>query len=368
MDLKGFQAKVNETKWGFLFYLIPIVLISTFFYLVSGCFFILLVPLSALAIPYYLGFKGPKRFAILGIFILVVNSFAFAAVSTQRAYDYSDYYATFESMARHVEPQYAGANLSQGVVSPKSGDANTEFTFTVVYENENNLPPAFVRVIVADRPVENGSKTITFTMSPTDSSDTNYTNGAEFQIRTTLPASQPIGYPEWPNHFFFFETEDTGGTFSDTGFENEDFTSYGFGPMNANVFDQYWHSTVLAFNNMLFVIALYFMGVGMYWWLGKARQRSSQWQERVDAMKEKEELAEFECDRCGADVPEIADKCPHCGASFDEDEKEGTEEETQVEDAEFECDKCGADVPADADKCPSCGEAFDDDEEGPEAT
>ncbi|MCJ2564206.1 MAG: hypothetical protein LN417_08990, partial [Candidatus Thermoplasmatota archaeon] len=61
------------------------------------------------------------------------------------------------------------------------------------------------------------------------------------------------------------------------------------------LFDQYWHSTVLAFNNMLFVIALFYMGVGMYWWLGKARQRSSQWQERMDAMKE-EEWAEFECD------------------------------------------------------------------------
>ena len=118
---------------------------------------------------------------------------------------------------------------------------------------------------------------------------------------------------------------------------------------------------------MLFVIALFYMGVGMYWWLGKARQRSSQWQERVDAMKE-EEWAEFECDRCGADVTENADKGPSCGAAFDEEEKEGTEEETQVEDAEFECDRCGADVPADVDKCPSCGEAFDDDEEGPKAT
>ncbi|MEE9223800.1 MAG: zinc ribbon domain-containing protein [Thermoplasmata archaeon] len=325
------------------------------------------MPLGALAIPYYMGFKGPKRFAILGAFILVANSFAFAAVSTQRAYDYSDYYASIEGMARHVEPQFAEGNLSQGVVAPTSGDAETEFTFTVIYTNGENLPPVFVRVIVVDRPVENGSKTITFTMNPTDTSDTNYTNGAEFQVRITLPASQPIGYPEWPNHFFFFETQDTGGTSAATGFKDEDITSYGFGPMNANLLDQYWHSTIMAFNNMLFVIALYFMGVGMYWWLRKARQKSSQWQERVEAMQ-KEEDAEFECDRCGADVPKDADRCPSCGASFDEDEEEGTEEEAQEEDAEFECDKCGADVQADADKCPKCGEAFDEEKKEPEAT
>jgi ribosomal protein L40E len=367
MDLKGFQAKINETKWGFLFYLIPIVLISTFFFIVSGCFFVILVPLSALAIPYYLGFKGPKRFAFLGVFILIVNSFAFAAVSTQRAYDYSDYYASFETTSKHVEPQFSGTNLSQGIVSPKSGDANTVFTFTVIYTNEDNLAPVFVNAVIVDRPVANESNNIVHPMSPTDPSDTNYTDGVEFQVSTTVPASQPIGYPEWPNHFFFFETQDAAGTPTDTGFDEGDFISYGFGPMNAPLLDQYWHSMVLALNNMLFVIALYFMGVGMYWWLRKARQRSSEWQERMDAMQKEEDWAEFECDRCGADVPEDADRCPKCGATFDEDE-ESTEEEKKEEEGEFECDNCGADVPGDVDKCPNCGETFDDEEEETGAT
>jgi hypothetical protein len=275
MGLKEFQSKVNETKYGFLFYLIPITLLSVFFYIVSGCFFVILVPLSALAIPYYMGFKGPKRFAYLGVFILLINTFVFGAVSTQRAYDYDNYYSSFESMAKYVEPQSGGENLTQGVVSPKSGDADTQFTFTVTYVNEDNLPPLWVRVMLVDRPVANESAETPFSMNATNPLDTNYVDGAEFQLTTTLPALKPIGYPEWPNHFFYFVTRDANNTVADTAFREDDLTSFGFGPMNAELFDQYWYCTVLAFNNMLFVIALYFLGVGMYWWLRKARIASS---------------------------------------------------------------------------------------------
>jgi ribosomal protein L40E len=362
MDLAEFKAKINETKWGFLFYLIPVTILSTFFYIVSGCFAYILIPLGALAIPYYMGFKGPKRFAIMGIFILITHTFAFAAVSTDRAYNYSSYYGSIESTAKHVEPLSGGDNLTQGVVSPKSGDANTDFTFTVTYVNRaGNLTPVYVNLIVVDRPVENESEEVVYAMNPTDPSDTNYWDGAEFEITIKLPASYPIGYPEWPNHFFYFETQDAGGTITDTAFRDEGITTYGFGPMNAQFGDQYSYSLVLSMNNMLFMIALFYMGVGMYWWLGKARQRSSQWQERIDEMK-KEEISEFECDRCGADVPEDAEECPKCGAKFDDEEGE-EEKDAGLKLGEFECDKCGAEVLEDAEFCHKCGEKFDEEED-----
>jgi ribosomal protein L40E len=128
--------------------------------------------------------------------------------------------------------------------------------------------------------------------------------------------------------------------------------------MNAPLGEVYWLNIIWAFYNMLFVIAMYYLGVAMYWWLSQARTRATQWQERAEDMQRKE-YAEFECDRCGGDVPEDADKCPKCGATFDE-EKEETKEDK--EEAEFECDNCGADVPGDVDRCPKCGERFDEDE------
>jgi ribosomal protein L40E len=352
MDLKDFKSKINETRFGFLFYLIPITILSVFFFMVSGCFFVILVPIGALAIPYYLGFKGPKRFAILGAFILVTNSLAFGAVSTSRAYDYKNYWGSYEAWTKYVEPLGHGQNLSDGVVSPLTGDADTEFTYSVTYTNGNNLPPLSVEVIVSDNLLAENSQETAYPMAAVDPTDTNYTDGAEYEFTTTLPALSPVAYPEWPNHFFYFRTEDARNTVVDTAFRENNLTSYALGPMNAGLLDQYSYSVIWSFYNMLFVIALYFLGVGMYWWFRQTRQRSSQWQERMEAMQ-KEEISEFECDKCGADVPEDAERCPKCGAKFDEDEEEA---------GEFECEECGADVPEDAKKCPKCGAKFDEDE------
>ena len=94
-------------------------------------------------------------------------------------------------------------------------------------------------------------------------------------------------------------------------------------------------------------------------------------------MKHKVEY--IECSECGAEVPADARRCPKCGASFDEETEEVhvqvTEEElktevqaraaaeTESEGEYFECSECGAKVPADANKCPKCGAEFDEDEE-----
>lgn len=327
MDFKEFQKKVNDTKFGFLFYLIPIVLLSVLFYMVAGCFFVILVALAAIAIPYYMGFRGPKRFAFLGVFVLIANSFAFGGVNTYHAYDYANYWESFESWSKYVEPQSSPDNmLSQGVVTPKSGDPGTEFTFKVVYTSDDDIPPLFIRAVVSDNLIEEPGEKIVLTMTATDPSDTNYTNGAEFEVNATLP--DEVVFPEFPNHFFFFESRDENNTYADTAFRDDNTTSYGMGPMNAPLAEAYWVNTIWAFYNMLFVIVLFYLGVGMYWWLRQARARSTQWQERMETMQ-REEYTEFECDRCGADVPEDADKCPKCGATFDEEEEEPEDEEEE---------------------------------------
>ncbi len=354
-----FLKKISESKFAFVFYLIPVILINALLYLVAGCYFVLLVPLSALLIPYYMGLRGVRKFALFGVFVLIINPFIFGTISTHRAYDYENYWGSFEGWKEHVKPQSSedGA-LSDGVFSPRTGGSNTEFTFNVVYTDVANETPDYVHVVVSDDLIAGSGNELVFNMNKTDPSDIDYSDGVEYWVTTTLPSGIEVAFPEFPNHFHYFESDSASYGYSSTAFTTDDTTSYALGPMNASLGDVYWLNIIWAFYNMLFVIVMFYLGVGMYWWLSQARTRATQWQERAEEMK-REEWAEFECDRCGADVPEDAEKCPRCGAVFDEEE--ATEEEpTDEEDAEFECDNCGADVPGDAKKCPNCGEPFDE--------
>ncbi len=354
-----FLKKINEKRFGFFFYLIPVTLISLLLYMVASCFFVLLVPLSAVLIPYYLGFRGPKRFAFFGVFVLLVNSLAFGGISTYRAYDYANYWGSFEPWQEYIDPQNSTDNvLTQGVFSPRSGGPDTEFTFSVIYTDSNDVQPLYVHAVISDDLIAGEGNEIVLNMTPADPSDTDYTDGVLYEGSRTLPTEFAVAYPEFPNHFHHFESDSTSIGYYTTAFTNEDTMSFALGPMNAGFGDVYWLNLIWAFYNMLFVIALFYLGVAMYWWLSQARSRASQWQERMDTMR-KEEYAEFECDRCGADVPEHAEKCLRCGAVFDEDEEGEKETEPEL----FECDNCGADVPWDAEKCPKCGEIFEDDED-----
>lgn len=357
----GFLKRINEKRFGFFFYLIPVTLISLLLYLVASCFFVLLVPLSAVLIPYYLGFRGPKRFAFFGVFVLLVNTLAFGAISTYRAYDYANYWGSFEPWDPYIDPQNSPDDImTQGIFSPKSGGPDTEFTFSVLYKDAGDVAPLYVHAIISDDLIAGEGNEIVLNLTPADPLDTNYTDGVLYENSTTLPTEFAVAYPEFPNHFHSFESDSTNVGYYTTSFTNDDVVSYGLGPMNAGVGDVYWLNVIWAFYNMLFVIALFYLGVAMYWWLSqaRARARTSPWQERKDAML-KEEYAEFECDRCGADVPEDAEKCPRCGAVFDEEEEKEEESEPEL----FECDNCGAEVPWDADRCPKCGETFDEDDE-----
>jgi len=70
----------------------------------------------------------------------------------------------------------------------------------------------------------------------------------------------------------------------------------------------------------------------------------------------------FECSDCGKEVPLASEKCPFCGASFEEGIEDETATETQETKTEvtFTCSECGKQVPESASVCPHCGEKFED--------
>ena len=106
-------------------------------------------------------------------------------------------------------------------------------------------------------------------------------------------------------------------------------------------------------------------------------------------------MAEEECPKCGASIPEDAEECPECGADLEEERINQKMKETLdmiddetfeikdgdssaiidrlkelspkkvVDDEEFEevityeCPICGTEVNEDADECPGCGAVFE---------
>ncbi|UCD93337.1 MAG: hypothetical protein JSV43_01405 [Methanobacteriota archaeon] len=319
MSIQGFFKRINEMRWGKLFYLLIIVPFSVLFYLLQNCLYVFFVVFVAMAVPYYAGMRGPKNFAILGIFILIFNSIAFGGVSTYRAYDYENYYGGYDSTRLFVEPQMnEDGNLTQGVVNPPVGEPNTIFTFSVIYTNQDDLPPNYVYVNVSTNFLAGLGAVQNFNMTPENPGDTDYTDGARYQVSTTLTSWVDQRFFEVPNHYFYFETQDANGTYANTTIKAGDFRHLGLGPMNAEFFDVFYPNVIWGFSNMVWIIALFYLVVMMYWWLRRAKVRADEWQARMATM-EKEE-SEYECDRCGADVPGDADKCPRCGALFDEEE------------------------------------------------
>lgn len=68
----------------------------------------------------------------------------------------------------------------------------------------------------------------------------------------------------------------------------------------------------------------------------------------------------FECEACGAEVPEDADKCPKCGVDFEELEVEVRRADGSVEIIRetFDCPECRLEVPMSSKSCPYCGKRF----------
>ncbi|MFQ5884044.1 MAG: zinc ribbon domain-containing protein [Thermoplasmata archaeon] len=335
MTIQEFFKKINEARWGMLFYLLLIVPFSVLFYLLQSCLYVFFVVFVAMAVPYYAGMRGPKKFAILGVFILITNSLAFGAVSTQRAYDYANYYSSYESTMQFVEPQANElGNLSQGVVTPRVGDPGTLFTFSVIYTHEGNITPKYVHVNVSTSFLIGLGDVQNLNMTPAEPGDTDYSDGARYEVTRSLPSLMDPRVWEVPNHYFFFGTEDANGTYTNTTIKVGDFLHLGLGPMNAEYFDVFYPNVIWGFSNMIWIIALFYLVVMMYWWLRRAKMRADEWQSRVKKMEEEE--SEYECDRCGADVPADVEKCPRCGATFDEEEEEEEEGEDEEEEDEEE--------------------------------
>ena len=272
------------------------------------------------AIPYYMGERRFRNFLVLGLIVVVADSVAFGVLD-------ANFLSSFEA-GEQTSPDKM--TITQGLVNPSLGDADTLFTFTVnVTANYTDIRGIdfYVYVNISDMSEYKPSGNEYYLLEETDPSDINATDGKHFIRSFQLPAGI---------HFFHFSAN-VNGTWNNTmahdDLSNADFSA--LGPINADslaIFQVFFFSALLT---MFFTSILFMIFVMMYWWIGKSRIERAKWDTRVREAGELEpadaKIPDFECTNCGRPVHDDAIRCPHCGAVFEEGEEEETEEEPEPE-------------------------------------
>ncbi len=333
--------KFRQSKYFRPFYLVILALIVMELFQFTGgtqvlfCLGTLLIPTSVLVIPYWLGERSLKNFAVNALPVFVIAMVLIAANQTAAVLGQGPI-----AMSTGYDPatpnnQLPHLSLWNGSVDPPRGAPDQVYTFHVrlkeVADNGSVIPPASVTTFSANitqyNPFPSSSDQIV-PLHP-DPSRTNQSNGTWYIGSTTLGDSV---------YSFFFWANDTKGNFT-----------YATAPVlqpiiaGAISFYVFWLVNVALY--LIFPVSFYFIIVFMYWYtirMRKMRQRMAERVrgEKVDFEKEpkKEEAAvaggetepakeaaaktkkaaAFTCTNCGADVTEDDAKCPKCGAVFED--------------------------------------------------
>jgi hypothetical protein len=323
----GFQEsfeKLKESKWVVPTYIVLVILTTVGVSFLGQCLATILIPVFMFVIPYYMGEKRLRFFALLGVIVIFAGSVFLGLIYTEDARSY-----------QVIEQESSDENntITGGTITPGFGTADTPFRYTVtITTNETDLSRIHVYVNITDSVEHNSQSEITrYDLQESDSLDTNASDGKEYFVVAQLPEGI---------HFFHYAVS-INGTWYDTLYFDPLSNSHlkALGPINATfgtIFSLYFQ-TILIW--MVFTTILYFIFVMMYWWLGKAKIERTKWDERLREAGELEpteaKIPEFECTNCGRPVHDDAIRCPHCGAIFEQGEEEETEEQSEPEERDL---------------------------------
>lgn len=321
--LNGFR-KFRKTVWFRALYLVVLgVIVAELFPFIysnqaAACLGLLLMPATVFVVPYYFGERSVKHFALNGIPVLViaillVSAFQTQATTSPAAFDLT---SGFPPDATSLPT----LSLWNGTVTPVKATPPADFTFTVRLKTTSaNLTNVTVYLnLTALEGLAGSPRNYTMPRDPARVNDTS--NGTWFSLRKHL---DPGIYE------FSFWANDTRGNFT--------FTFGVLGPITAGFFDYYALWGQFFALNMIIPFSFYYVIVFMFWYTARMRRTRSRMID-VDAKtkagkgKEEEEKSKpksapggkaakvtaFTCTNCGADVDETDDKCPKCGAVFED--------------------------------------------------
>ncbi len=321
VSLRNGLQKFRKTPWFRVTYLVLLGLIVSQLYPLTAssvlfCLAVLLMPLLVFVVPYWLGERKARRFGVNALPVFLIAILITGAISTQallsldRAIPLRSF-PDFQSNSRMA--------LSNGTVTPYRADPSTTFTFRVNLTTTVNGTPTAYRVYLNLTVVSGLSATELpaqpMAYSPGARSANNTKNGTWYETRINL-ADSIYGYG-----------------FSVTDGKNWTLAGPDFGPLTASTATYYGFWVFVTAFQMILPFTFYYLIVFMWWYTVRAREmRKRMLPGELEIPKEKmprpkpepdsgekaAKTAAFTCTNCGADVDATAEKCPKCGAVFED--------------------------------------------------
>jgi len=319
---KWFQ-QFRKTPWFRVTYLILLGVIVSQLYLLAlsalACVVVLLIPVTVFVVPYWLGERKMRRFALNAAIVFLIAILLAAAQSTQAL--------LVQNQAvelRSADP--AGRMvLTNGTVMPYRGALSTPFTFRVKLTTAGSAgPPAYALYLnftaVRGTTIDQSSSAMVY--SPGNGSSLNTHNGTWYETQLSNLGDAV--------YLYAFSVWDRDRNWTYTGVE--------IGPLTASGLTYYgfflyiW--SVLSQVTLIAVVG-YFAILFLWWYTLRARQlraKGAASPARKESAKEgprepwpstdpggkASKAAAFTCTNCGADVSETDKKCPKCGAVFED--------------------------------------------------
>lgn len=321
-SLRTMFQKYRKTMWFRVTYLLLLGVLVAQLYLLTAsalaCLVLLLIPVSVFVVPYWLGERKLKRFGANALLVFAIAILLAAAMSTQALLSQRD------AIPLRSFPEFQPSTmvLTNGTVNPYQAPPPGPFTFRVKLTTTTNATPAnfsvFLNLTIVtglsgfERPLN------AMAYSPGNDSATNTRNGTWYETRLNL-TDTIYGYG--------FSVRDEDGNWTLAGPD--------FGPLTASGWTYFGFFVYFtALSGVILVAFLFYYAILFLWWYTmRARQgraalaagsteihkpSAAKAATTAESSPKAGKAAAFTCTNCGADVGEADEKCPKCGASFED--------------------------------------------------
>ena len=327
VSFRTWFQKFRPTLWFRITYLVLLGVIVGELYILTlsplACVVVLLMPVSAFVVPYWLGERKLRRFAGNLVVVFLIAIVLAAAMSTGALLAQKD--AVPEQS--FTDLSNSPMALSNGTVSPYRAPPQTSFMFRVTLTTAKNDTPDNYRVflnLTVVLGVNNfDRRPFRMTYLGANASSNNTKTGSFFVVNQTLEDSI-YGYA--------FSVTDLRSNWTYAGPD--------LGPVTASGWTFYGFFLYVTGLSQVTILAVvtYFAILFLWWYTARAREarvkamaRSAERSKEPSKDDSKEtpkpaltfggkaaKATAFTCTNCGADVEETDAKCPKCGAVFED--------------------------------------------------
>ena len=323
-SLRTWFQKYRHTLWFRITYLVLLgAIIGELFILTQSavwCLAVLLMPVTAFVVPYWLGERKIRRFALNFLVVMIIALLIAAAMSTEGLLTQAE--AT-PVASMPGQPSNPTMSLANGTVTPFRAPPSSVFTFRVRLTTTINGTPTDYQVALNLTVVTGVSSLVehpyAMAYRPGNDSSTNTKNGTWYETNVMLGDSI-YGYA------FSVRNAASNWTFAGPPL---------LGPVTASSWT-FYAFFVYAWGTSLFTtlaVITYFAILFLWWYTLRNREaRARAIARSTEASKEgtretkptpsaggkASKAAAFTCTNCGADVEETDAKCPKCGAVFED--------------------------------------------------